>query len=126
MKNGKGRILVVDDDEHARHLMEAMLLPNGYEVILSKDGKEATGIAGSQNPDLILLDIMMPGMDGYSTLAKLKEDRMTKNVPVIMVSAVGLELNKTLANQFGATGYITKPVELAELLGTIARFLHTS
>ena len=75
---------------------------HSYTIILAKDGKEATDIARSQNPDLILLDIMMPGMDGYTTLAKIKEDKITTNIPVIMVSAVGHELNTKLATQLGA------------------------
>jgi len=126
VEKSRARILVVDDDERALHLMEAMLTPRGYQIILAKDGEEAVGITRSQIPDLILLDIMMPVMDGYATLAKIKEDGATANIPVIMVSAVGYELNKKLADQLGAAGYITKPVDLAELQSTIALFLHTS
>lgn len=126
MEKSKAKILVVDDDERALRLIEAMLAPKGYQIILAKDGKEAVDIVRSRIPDLILLDIMMPGIDGYATLAKIKEDKATANIPVIMVSAVGYELNKKLANQLGAAGYITKPVDLAELQGTIARFLHAS
>jgi len=85
---------VVDDDERALRLIEAMLAPKGYETILAKEGKEAVDIARSQKPDLILLDIMMPGMDGYTTLQRIKKDRATANIPIIMVSAVGFELNK--------------------------------
>lgn len=126
MEKGKARILVVDDDERALRLIEAMLAPKGYETILAKGGKEAVDIARSQKPDLILLDIMMPGMDGYTTLQTIKQDKASANIPVIMVSAVGFELNKELANQLGAAGYITKPVDLAELQGTIARFLKSA
>ena len=125
MEKSKAKILVVDD-ERALRLIEAMLTPKGYQIILAKDGKEAVDIVRSRLPDLILLDIMMPGMDGYATLARIKEDKATANIPVIMVSAVGYELNKKLANQLGAAGYITKPVDLAELQGTIARFLPAS
>jgi CheY-like chemotaxis protein len=126
VEKGKARILVVDDDERALRLIEAMLAPKGYETILAKGGKEAVDIARSQKPDLILLDIMMPGMDGYTTLQTIKQDKASANIPVIMVSAVGFELNKELANQLGAAGYIAKPVDLAELQGTIARFLKSA
>jgi len=126
MKKVEAKILVVDDDERALRLMEAMLAPKGYEVILSKNGEEALDIARLQNPDVILLDIFMPGMDGYTALTKLKEDEMTANIPVIMVSAVGYNINKKIASMFGAVEYVTKPVELVEVLGAIDHFLHTS
>ena len=119
----KAKILVVDDDASSLELMEAMLVPNGYEIITANDGSKAVAIIVEKKPDLILLDIMMPGLDGYSTLAKIKENKTISKIPVVMLTAMGFQLNKELALRFGAVGYITKPVELAELLKTISRLL---
>jgi len=119
----KAKILVVDDDAISLELMEAMLVPNGYEIITANDGSKAVAIIVEQKPDLILLDIMMPGLDGYSTLAKIKENKTISKIPVVMLTAMGFRLNKELALRFGAVGYITKPVDLAELLKTISRLL---
>jgi CheY-like chemotaxis protein len=119
----KAKILVVDDDASSLELIEAMLVPNGYEIITANDGSKAVAIIIEKKPDLILLDIMMPGLDGYSTLTKIKENKTISKIPVVMLTAMGFQLNKELALRFGAVGYITKPVELAELLKTISRLL---
>jgi CheY-like chemotaxis protein len=119
----KAKILVVDDDASSLELMEAMLVPNGYEIITANDGSKAVAIIIEKKPDLILLDIMMPGLDGYSTLAKIKENKTISKIPVVMLTAMGFQLNKELASRFGATGYITKPVDLTELLKTISHLL---
>ena len=119
----KAKILVVDDDASSLELMEAMLVPNGYEIITANDGSKAVAIIVEKKPDLILLDIMMPGLDGYSTLTKIKENKTISKIPVVMLTAMGFQLNKELALRFGAVGYITKPVDLVELLKTISRLL---
>jgi CheY-like chemotaxis protein len=126
MEDRKAKILVADDDEMSRRLLEAVLTPKGYEVILAKDGIEALNIALTQAPDLIILDIMMPGMDGYRALNKIKEDDSTANIPVLMITAVGYDYNIKLANQLGASGYITKPIDLAEVRSTVASLLNIS
>ena len=119
----KAKIMVVDDDAQSRELMEAMLVPNGYEVITASDGSKALVTIPVKKPDLILLDIMMPGLDGYATLSKIKENKTISNIPVVMLTSVGFNLNKELALRLGAAGYITKPVDLTELLNTISRLL---
>ena len=119
----KAKILVIDDDASSLELMEAMLVPNGYEIITTNDGSKAVAIIVEKKPDLILLDIMMPGLDGYSTLTKIKENKTISKIPVVMLTAMGFQLNKELALRFGAVGYITKPVDLPELLKTISRLL---
>ena len=119
----KAKILVVDDDASSLELMEAMLVPNGYEIITTNDGSKAVAIIVEKKPDLMLLDIMMLGLDGYSTLAKIKENKVSSKIPVVMLTAMGFRLNKELALRFGAVGYITKPVDLLELLKTISRLL---
>lgn len=126
MKN-KNKILVVDDDPQALMLMEAMLTPHGYDVVLVNDDKQAIQTARKENPNLILLDIMMPGrLDGYTIVKKLKEDEAMKNIPVIMVSSLELDGNKVFASIVGASAYITKPVDSKHLIEAIARFLPDS
>jgi putative two-component system response regulator len=112
------RILVVDDDEKILRLIEALLIPHGYKVILAHNGQEALTAMANVIPDLVLMDIFMPKMDGYSALGEIKKDVATRGVPVVMVSAVGQELNKKRA-----AGYITKPFKSAELLEVITHLL---
>ncbi len=123
MRRKKFKIMVVDDDEKALKLVKAMLEPRGYETILVNDSREAIGTAIDLKPDLILLDIMMPELDGYSLLNELKDIEKTKDIPVIMLTAVGHELNRKLADSLGAAGYITKPIDSSVLLKTVARFI---
>ncbi|MFC1913638.1 response regulator [Chloroflexota bacterium] len=116
-------LLVVEDDKQVLRLIEAMIGPKGYDLVLISEGTKAVDVARSEKPQLILLDIMMPDTDGYSILGEMKKDQLTRDIPVIMVTALGYELNKSLADELGASGYITKPIELENLLETIVRFL---
>jgi len=116
MENKK--VLIVDDEENVRRLLRSML-GNKYIVLEAKDGEVAIDIARSQRPDIILMDIMMPNIDGYTACHTIKKDPVTKTIPVVMVTAVGQELNKVLAKEMGADGYITKPFSLRDLLDTI-------
>ncbi len=125
MKNRR-KILAIDDDRQALDLIEAMLAPRGYEVITAESGEEVIALASNVKPDLILLDVMMPRMDGYSVLAMIKSNAASKDIPVVMVTAVGYELNKQLADRLGAVGYMTKPVSSTELLAEVARHLPVS
>jgi CheY-like chemotaxis protein len=122
----KARILAVDDDDKILRVIEALLVPHGYKVILAHSGQEALTAMANVMPDLVLLDIFMPKMDGYTTLGEIKKDAATRGVPVVMVTAVGLELNKKLAETLGSAGYITKPFKSAELLEVITRLLPNS
>ncbi|MBA7611952.1 Transcriptional regulatory protein WalR [subsurface metagenome] len=122
----KARILAVDDDEKVLRVIEALLTPHGYEVIPAHDGQQAITAMTSAKPDLVLMDIFMPKMDGYTALGVIKNDVTTREVPVVMVTAVGQELNKKFAESLGAAGYITKPFKSSELLDIIDRFLATS
>jgi len=120
----KYRIMVIDDEPMNLRLIEAWLKPLGYEVFTAGDGLRGLDVILANKPHLILLDVMMPGMNGYSTLSKLKENEATSKTPVVMLTAVDFELNKELALQLGACAYLTKPVEKADLLKTITRFVH--
>ena len=119
-------IMAVDDDEKILRVIEALLIPHGYRVILTHNGQEALTLMGNIMPDIVLLDIFMPKMDGYTTLGEMKKNAATKDVPVVMVTAVGQELNKKLASTLGAAEYITKPFKSAELLEVINRLLPAS
>lgn len=122
MSEKQATILIVDDEENVRRLLRSML-GNKYIVLEAKDGEVAIDIARSQKPDFILMDIMMPNMDGYTACHTIKQDPVTKTIPVVMLTAAGQELNKKLAQEMGADGYITKPFGLLELLNTVERFL---
>lgn len=115
------RILVADDESGIR-LMVSRMLGKDCLVLEAENGREAVNIARLQKPALILMDIMMPDMDGYSACHAIKSDPETRNIPVIMVTGIEHELNVKLSIEMGADGYITKPFSLEELLETVDRF----
>jgi two-component system phosphate regulon response regulator PhoB len=98
----------------------------GYTTIEATDGKQGVELAKARKPDLILMDIMMPVMDGYAACSAIKTDKATSEIPVVMLTATGYELNKKLAEKLGADGYVTKPINREELLDVINQFLPTS
>jgi len=104
--NKKARILAVDDDEKVLRLIEALLTSHGYEVILAHDGQEAIALVPSIKPDIVLLDLFMPKMDGYSTLSAIKNHVAVREVPVVMVTGafVGMTLAVQLYGQLAAMG----------------------
>ena len=118
----KKKILVVDDEENVRRLL-CRMLRNKYIVLEAKDGKVAIDIARSQRPDIILMDIMMPNIDGYTACYTIKQDPVTKAIPIVMLTAIGCELNVKLSQEIGADGYITKPFSSKTLTDTVNRFL---
>jgi adenylate cyclase len=119
----KSKIMVIDDDMKSLELMEALLVPKGHEVITTSNPLQAIALIIKNKPDIILLDIMMPMLDGYSILSEIKKSHTISGIPVVMLTALGFELNKELAQNIGAAGYITKPVDSAELVKTISRLL---
>jgi CheY-like chemotaxis protein len=116
------KILIADDEPSVRLLVKRLLSEN-YIVLEANDGKEAVSIAYNERPDLVLMDIMMPEMDGNAACYAIKADQATKAIPVVMLTAIGYELNKKLSQDImGADGYITKPFTRQDLLDTISRF----
>lgn len=111
----KPKILVVDDDEKNLKVIQAMLAPLEYEVILARDGESALEMVEKEKPDVILLDIMMPKLDGFEVLKILKENDETKLIPVIMVTALKEIEDRAKALELGADDFLTKPVEKIEL-----------
>ena len=119
-------ILIVEDEPKNMTLTRDMLKISGYETIEAMDGRQGVEKAKSAKPNLILMDIMMPKMDGYAACREIKADPATKNIPVIMLTAVGYDLNKKLAKQMGADGYVTKPFSRQQLVDAISLLLGTS
>ena len=115
------KILIADDEPNIRLLVRGML-SKSYMVLEAGDGQEAIDIARHQQPDLILMDIMMPRVDGYTACSTLKTDQATKDIPVIMLTGLGFELNKAFAKEIGADAYITKPFSHQDLLKAICQF----
>jgi CheY-like chemotaxis protein len=118
----KRRILIVDDEPNVRKLLRTVLNKK-FTVLEAEDGSQALNVASTEKPDLILMDIMMPKMDGYTSCYALKSEPATRSIPIIMLTAIDLRLNLLLSKEMGADGYITKPFNSKDLLDNIAQFL---
>jgi len=114
----KKRILVVDDEPNIRLLVKNML-GNRYNVVEAGDGNEAVTQAEKEKPDVVLLDILMPGKDGFTTCNQLKANKATKDIPVVMVTALQHKLDEKLALSLKADGYLRKPFTSDDLLNVI-------
>ena len=117
------RVLIVDDERHNRQLLEVMLAPEGFLLVTAASGEEVLALVAQQPPDLILLDIMMPGMDGYQVTAKIKGNPVTKNIPVIMVTALDDRDARMIGLSAGAEDFLTKPLDRAELCVRVRNLL---
>jgi two-component system cell cycle sensor histidine kinase/response regulator CckA len=117
------RILIVDDERPDRHVLEVMLGLEGFCLLTAASGDEALAMVAQQPPDLMLLDVMMPGMDGYQVAGKLKGNLATKNIPIIMVTAVDDRNGRMLGLSAGAEDFLTKPVDRAELCVRVRNLL---
>ena len=116
----KQKILIVDDEPGVRSIV-SRILEEEYIVLEAADGEEAIDIAKGQQPSLVLMDLIMPKMDGYTACSRIKSDQATKGIKVVILTAVGHELNKKYAGEMGADGYITKPVTPETLLEDMRR-----
>jgi two-component system alkaline phosphatase synthesis response regulator PhoP len=119
----RGRILVVDDEIYIVHILDFSLGMEGYEVVTALDGEQALEKAKETTPDLIVLDIMMPKMDGYETCKALKANPDTKDIPVILLSAKGRTIDQQTGFDVGAEDYITKPFSPRKLVDRINAML---
>ena len=120
------RILVAEDDAYIFRMLEFRLNSLGHEIIHAVDGAEALEFVARENPDLVLLDVMMPILDGFQVLRRLKSDDETKGIPVIMLTAKGQEKDIVFGIETGAVDYVTKPFSFAELIARINRALSPS
>jgi len=124
MSGPKGKKILIADDEDTVRALVKKLLSKEYTVLEADNGEEAVKVAVNQKPDLILMDILMPKMDGLTACYAIKRNQATKQIPVVMLTAVDYELNRKLSQDvMGAQGYITKPFNTQALVDLIAKFL---
>ena len=114
------RILVVDDSPTERFFLSELLVKNGYLVSMAESGEEAVAQAKQTLPDLIVMDVVMPGMNGYQATRMITKEEATKHIPVIMCTTKGQETDKVWGMRQGARDYITKPVDQDELFKKIS------
>lgn len=119
--NNKRKIVVADDELYIRLLVKDILEPD-FLVLEASNGEEAVKITRTQKPDLVLMDILMPKLDGYTACYAIKTNELTKAIPVVMLTGVGHELNRQLSQEMGATGYITKPFNPEDLLDKVRQY----
>ena len=116
------RVLVADDDRLLRTAAVTTLRRGGFEVLAAADGEEAVALARAERPDLILLDLVMPRVDGFAALRRIKDDPTTREIPVIVLSNLGAESDQSVATAAGAAGFFVKAsLSLADLLAEVRR-----
>lgn len=114
------KVLVVDDSPTDRHALSQLLTTHGYQVVTAETGEEGVEKAKQTAPDLVLMDVVMPGLNGFQATRALTKDEATKNIPVIICTTKSQETDKVWGLRQGASGYITKPINGPELLQQIA------
>jgi len=119
----KGRVLVVDDEIYIVHILDFSLGMEGYEVVTALDGEAALEKIRTEKPDLIVLDIMMPKLDGYEVCKSIKSNAATQHIPVILLSAKGRNVDQKMGFDVGADDYITKPFSPRKLVERINQLL---
>jgi len=119
----KRKILVVDDEHHIVELIKYNLAAGGFQVIEAFNGEEALKIAKREIPDLLILDLMLPERDGYEVIRCLREEKATRKIPVIMLTAKGEEVDKVIGLEMGADDYVTKPFSPRELIARVKAVL---
>jgi CheY-like chemotaxis protein len=119
-------ILLVEDNEMNRDMLSRRLERRGYRVVLAVDGQAGVEMAGSEAPDLVLMDMSLPVLDGWEATRRLKADPATRGIPVIALTAHAMSSDRDRALEAGCDEYDTKPIELARLLGKIEALLGAS
>jgi len=122
-ENTLSKILLVEDNEMNRDMLSRRLERKGYEVVIAVDGQAGVDMASSAGPDLILMDLSLPVMDGWEATRRIKADAATQNIPVIALTAHAMAGDEQKALEAGCDDYDTKPVELNRLLGKINKLL---
>jgi len=120
---GRPLILVVDDDPDVVDLVTDVLSGNGYQTATAGDGEQVDELARRHRPALILLDVLMPNVDGYTTLIRLSGDPQTLNIPVVTITGQGAPVYRTLSAGVGARAHLSKPFSARQLLGTVRAIL---
>lgn len=117
------KILLVEDNEMNRDMLSRRLLRNSFEVVMAVNGQEGVDMARSEKPDIILMDMSLPVMDGWEATRTIKADEVTRSIPVIALTAHAMESDREQALQAGCDDFDTKPIELPRLLGKINALL---
>lgn len=112
-------VLVVDDSPTEQHVLTRVLEKNGFETLVASDGEEAINMASSSQPDLILMDVVMPGMNGFQATRQLSRNPDTSSIPVVMVTSKDQETDRIWGLRQGAVEYLMKPVKQDDLLAAI-------
>src|SRR5438132_7407453 len=120
------RILLVEDDDMNRDMLSRRLIRNGYEVLLAVNGQQGADMALSKQPDLILMDLSLPVIDGWEATRRIKAHDATRRIPVIALTAHAMAGDREKAMEVGCEDYDTKPVEMSRLLGKIAALLKST
>lgn len=120
------KILVIDDSDYQQKILDSILTKNGFEVLIACDGIQGLASTRKHNPDLIILDTMMPKMDGIMVCGLLKKDAKTKSIPVLMLSARSEEKDQELYKKVQADAFMAKPPNFVELINTINTLLDKS
>ena len=118
------KVLAVDDEQSIRELLAFQLQKHGYEALMAGDGQDA--LAKAEGMDLILLDLMLPGLDGLEVCRRLKADKRTARIPIIMLTAKSEEIDKVLGLELGADDYVVKPFSVRELMARVKAVLRRS
>ena len=113
-------ILIVDDSPTERHVLSELLMRNGYQILTAENGEEGVEKTRELQPDLVLMDVVMPGLNGYQATRTLTRDEATKHIPVIVCTSKGQETDRIWGLRQGALDYIVKPVDAQDLLTKIA------
>ena len=116
------KVLCVDDSATDLNAIQKILTDANINVVFATNGRDAIQFAKSEMPDLILLDIIMPGMDGFAVMRELKKDEVTKNIPVVFVSSKSQKADQAWAKMQGGSGFVPKPVNQLAILEAISRF----
>jgi two-component system cell cycle response regulator DivK len=117
------RILLVEDQEDNRRIMRDLLSASGYQLVEANDGEQGLALAQSEVPDLILMDIQLPGLDGYEVTRRIKANAALNHIPIIAVTSYALSGDDQKAFAAGCDGYVTKPFSPRQLLAKIREFL---
>lgn len=117
------RILIADDEHNIRHILDFSLHVEGFDVISAQDGEEALALAASEQPDLIIMDVMMPGCGGIEACRQLKQDPRTRSIPVVLLTARSSREDREAGQAAGAVEYVTKPFSPQRVIDLVQSIL---
>jgi DNA-binding response OmpR family regulator len=117
------KVLIIEDDPATSRLVEYSLRHDGFQVVRAANGLEGIRMARSETPDLVILDVMLPGLDGYEICHRLKADAATARLPILMFSAKAQEIDRNTGLKVGADEYLTKPAAPADIVNTVRKLL---